>query len=163
ARTRPSAGGTGARATRRHGRRGPCRRTPPSARRRARTPKVFRRGAARMPTRRGPRGSGSRRTSGRLYASLRFELGGAARLPQTPSTGPLRGRNALRSIPGKRRPKLRVLRVVLLGALEILRRVHRDPQALVAEAVQLPLVCELRERRLLVIAALRQALERLVV
>src|SRR5207245_75711 len=56
-----------------------------------------------------------------------------------------------------------MIRVVLLGALKILRRVHRDPDALVAEAVQLSLRSERGERRLLVVAALRQTRERLVV
>ena len=54
-------------------------------------------------------------------------------------------------------------RVVLLGALKVLRRVHGDPEALVPEGEELPLVGQLRERRLLVVAALRQPLERLVV
>jgi hypothetical protein len=45
-------------------------------------------------------------------------------------------------------------RVVLFCALEVLRRVDRDPEALVTEAEELALLGELRERRLLVIASL---------
>ena len=52
---------------------------------------------------------------------------------------------------------------MLLGALEVLWSVHRDPQALVPEGEQLAFLGELGEGRLLVVAALRQPLERLVV
>jgi hypothetical protein len=50
-----------------------------------------------------------------------------------------------------------------LRPLQVFRGVHRDPEALVAEGVELSLVGELGERRLLVVAALGQPLERFVV
>src|SRR5262249_28330628 len=67
------------------------------------------------------------------------------------------------AIAGERRPQLGMGVVVLLRALEVFRGVHRDPDALVAEGVELPLRCQLGECRLLVVAALGQPLERLVV
>jgi hypothetical protein len=50
----------------------------------------------------------------------------------------------------------------LRGAPQVLRRVHGEPDALVAVRVQPPLACELRERRLLVVALLRQQRERVL-
>src|SRR6266516_3766439 len=67
------------------------------------------------------------------------------------------------AVSGESRAQLRVCRVVLLGALQVFRGVHRDPQALVPEGEQLAFLRELGEGRLLVVAALRQSLERLVV
>src|SRR5207244_13430566 len=62
----------------------------------------------------------------------------------------------------QRRSKLGMCGVVLLRPLQVLRRVDGDPEALVPEGEELPLLCKLRERRLLVIAALRHAGERFV-
>ena len=53
--------------------------------------------------------------------------------------------------------------VMRFGSRKVLGRVDRDPHPLVAEGEQLPFAGELRERRLLVVASLRQTLERLVV
>src|SRR5207302_10313864 len=108
------------------------------AQRSARSPLACPRDTGRMPTRRAPRGSGSPRT------------------PNDSTPG-------LRAIPGERGLQLRVLGVVLLGALQILGRVHGDPESLVAKAVELSLVGELGECRLLVVAALGQSRQRLVV
>ena len=50
----------------------------------------------------------------------------------------------------------------LLRAAQVLRRVHGQPDALVAVAAQLALGGELGKRALLVVALLRQPLERLL-
>src|SRR4029079_2641013 len=60
------------------------------------------------------------------------------------------------------RAPLRMLGHVGLGAAEILRRVHGQPDARVTEPTELALGGELRERALLVVALLRQAVERLL-
>src|SRR3954465_2096844 len=57
---------------------------------------------------------------------------------------------------------LRVLREVLLRDTEVLGRVDRQPDPLVAQGVQPALRCQLGERRRLVVALLGQPLERLV-
>ena len=59
-------------------------------------------------------------------------------------------------------PPAGVLVDELGGAAEILRRVHREPDALVPVRVQPSLLRELREGRLLVVALLRQERERLL-
>src|SRR5207237_569899 len=73
---------------------------------------------------------------------------------------PRRGGPGL-AVSGQRWAQFRVRGVVLFGPLQVLRGVHGDPQALVAEGEQLPFLGKFWERRLLVVAALRQSLERL--
>src|SRR5581483_6282989 len=60
-------------------------------------------------------------------------------------------------------PPLRMLGHVLLRLSQILRRVDGEPDAGVAEAAQLPLGGQLGKRGLLVVAALRQPRQRLLV
>src|SRR5436309_6505592 len=90
----------------------------------------------------------------RLYDS-RYSLGG--------TSGPLRGENASAAIASQRRAQLRMRRVVTLGALEVLRSIHGDPESLVPKSEQLPLTRELGEGRLLVVALFRHARQRLLV
>ena len=69
---------------------------------------------------------------------------------------PRRDRVAADPLERSREP-LRVRRHVLVGAAELLRRVDRQPHARVAERAQRALRGELRERRRLVVALLREA------
>src|SRR2546429_1 len=59
------------------------------------------------------------------------------------------------------RPPLRMRLHVLGGQTEVLRRVDGQPDAVVAMRMESPLARELRERRLLVVAALGQELKRI--
>src|SRR5258705_14021095 len=57
---------------------------------------------------------------------------------------------------------VRICGEVLLGETQVLRCVHRQPDALVPQGPQAALAGELGKDRRLVVAALREALERLV-